>query len=365
MKTVNPKIILYAQESIFPRYEKVDEAHNMHHIRQVIANSLEIAAEYDVNPDMVYTIAAYHDLGIPQGRKTHHLTSAAILALDKKLLEWFSPEEITLMKEAVEDHRASAKAPPRSIYGCIIAEADRDLRPEIILQRTWLYGLKYAPNLNRAQQVERLYNHMLEKYAEGIDIVYGVRSSRDTDGFMKKLTAGVFYSLMQFFGADIIRNHADYRLLSKRVLMALDQYTEVNLFLRGLIRTCGFRSCTVEFEVSERFAGESKYSPSKMLKLAVDGITSFSVRPLRIIMMLGFCCVLFCIAWAVYDLVVFLQGKTIPGWTSIMLSLWLIAGMILISLGCVGEYVGRIYMETKRRPRYFVAESQHKPAEKK
>jgi len=209
------------------------------------------------------------------------------------------------------------------------------------------------------QQDVNAMDVFLKRFAQGYDIVYGVRRSRDTDGFMKKLTASAFYSLMEFFGADVIRNHADYRLLSRRVLMALDQYTEVNLFLRGLIRTCGFRSCTEEFDVSERFAGESKYSPAKMLKLAVDGITSFSVRPLRIITMLGFLCVLFCIGWAVYDLVVFLQGQTVPGWTSLMLSLWLIAGMILISLGCVGEYVGRIYMETKRRPRYFVAESQH------
>lgn len=209
------------------------------------------------------------------------------------------------------------------------------------------------------QQDVNAMDVFLKRFAQGYDIVYGVRRSRDTDGFMKKLTASAFYSLMEFFGADVIRNHADYRLLSKRVLMALDQYTEVNLFLRGLIRTCGFRSCTEEFDVSERFAGESKYSPAKMLKLAVDGITSFSVRPLRIITMLGFLCVLFCIGWAVYDLIVFLRGQTVPGWTSLMLSLWLIAGMILMSLGCVGEYVGRIYMETKRRPRYFVAESQH------
>lgn len=213
------------------------------------------------------------------------------------------------------------------------------------------------------QQDMNAMDAFLQKYAEGYDIVYGVRSSRDTDGFLKKLTASAFYSLMEFFGADIIRNHADYRLLSKRVLMALDQYTEVNVFLRGLIRTCGFASCTVEFEVSERFAGESKYSPRKMAHLAVDGITSFSTRPLRMITVLGFACVLVCIAWAIYDVVVFFQGKTVPGWTSMMLSLWLIAGMMLMSLGIVGEYVGRIYMETKRRPRYFVAECQHTPDE--
>lgn len=214
------------------------------------------------------------------------------------------------------------------------------------------------------QQDVNAMDEFLRQYAAGMDIVYGVRRSRDTDGFMKKLTAGAFYKLMKIFGADVIPNHADYRLLSKRVLYALDEHTEVNLFLRGLIRTLGFRSCTVEFDVSPRFAGESKYSAAKMMKLAVDGITSFSTRPLRMITMLGFFCVLICLAFAIYDVVVFIQGNTVPGWTSMMLSLWLIAGMLLISLGCVGEYVGRIYMETKRRPRYFVAESRCRCDEK-
>lgn len=235
-------------------------------------------------------------------------------------------------------------------------------------QNALLAGMMYAKDYADCvitidadlQQDVNAMDEFLQKYAEGYDIVYGVRRSRDTDGFLKKTTAGLFYSLMELFGADIIRNHADYRLLSKRVLMALDQYTEVNIFLRGLIRTCGFASCTVDFDVSDRFAGESKYSPAKMMKLAVDGITSFSTRPLRMITMMGFICVLICFSFAIYDLVVFIQGKTVPGWTSLMLSLWMIAGMLLISMGCVGEYVGRIYMETKRRPRYFVAEAQHK-----
>ncbi len=209
------------------------------------------------------------------------------------------------------------------------------------------------------QQDMNAMDEFLQKYAQGYDIVYGVRRSRDTDGFMKRITAGVFYRLMRMFGADVIPNHADYRLLSKRVLMALDQYSEVNLFLRGLIRTCGFRSCEVLFDVSPRYAGESKYSPAKMLRLAADGITSFSIRPLRIITAMGFLCVLVCICFIIYDLVVFFQGQTITGWTSMMLSLWFIAGMLLIALGCVGEYIGRIYMETKRRPRYFVAETVH------
>jgi len=185
MQRVNPKIILYMQESIFPRYENVDKAHNIHHILKVIDNSLEIASEYDVDPDMVYTIAAYHDLGIPQGRKTHHLTSGALLAADEKLTQWFTADEIVTMREAIEDHRASAERPPRSIYGCIIAEADRDLRPEVILQRTWLYGLKYAPELTRAQQVERLYQHMLEKYAEGGYMKLWLHARKNAEGLAR------------------------------------------------------------------------------------------------------------------------------------------------------------------------------------
>ena len=148
------------------------------------------------------------------------------------------------------------------------------------------------------------------------------------------------------------------------MLLALDQYTEVNLFLRGLIRSFGFVSREVPFDVSERYAGQSKYSPAKMMRLAMDGITSFSVKPLRIISITGFICVFFCLCFIIYDLVVFLQGETITGWTSMMISMWLIGGMLMISLGCVGEYVGKIYMEAKRRPRYLIAEVQHEGPQK-
>lgn len=209
------------------------------------------------------------------------------------------------------------------------------------------------------QQDVNAMDEFLRCYAKGVDIVFGVRRSRDTDGFLKRVTAQAFYRLMHAMGANVIRNHADYRLLSKRVLLALDQYTEVNLFLRGLIRSFGFVSCEVPFDVSERYAGQSKYSPAKMVRLAVDGITSFSVKPLRIISITGFICVFFCLCFIIYDLVVFLQGETITGWTSMMISMWLIGGMLMISLGCVGEYVGKIYMEAKRRPRYLIAEVQH------
>ena len=216
------------------------------------------------------------------------------------------------------------------------------------------------------QQDVNAMDEFLRCYAKGVDIVFGVRRSRDTDGLLKRVTAQAFYGLMHAMGANVIRNHADYRLLSKRVLLALDQYTEVNVFLRGLIRSLGFVSCEVPFDVSERYAGQSKYSPAKMMRLAMDGITSFSVRPLRIISITGFICVFFCLCFIIYDLVVFLQGETITGWTSMMISMWLIGGMLMISLGCVGEYVGKIYMEAKRRPRYLIAEAQHEaPTEAK
>lgn len=216
------------------------------------------------------------------------------------------------------------------------------------------------------QQDVNAMDEFLRCYAKGVDIVFGVRRSRDTDGLLKRVTAQAFYGLMHAMGANVIRNHADYRLLSKRVLLALDQYTEVNVFLRGLIRSLGFVSCEVPFDVSERYAGQSKYSPAKMMRLAMDGITSFSVRPLRIISITGFICVFFCLCFIIYDLVVFLQGEAITGWTSMMISMWLIGGMLMISLGCVGEYVGKIYMEAKRRPRYLIAEAQHEaPTEAK
>ena len=185
MQNVNPEIILYIQENIFPRYRGVDAAHDLTHIEQVIENALEIAADHDVDHNMVYTIAAYHDVGISQGRKTHHLTSAAILREDGALRAWFSPEEIEIMVEAVEDHRASSEAPPRSLYGCIIAEADRDLRPETILQRTWLYGLRHEPTFTREQQFDRLYGHLQEKYMEGGYLKLWLHTRKNMEGLAR------------------------------------------------------------------------------------------------------------------------------------------------------------------------------------
>lgn len=195
---------------------------------------------------------------------------------------------------------------------------------------------------------------MLDKFLEGYEVVYGVRNDRATDGWFKKKTALGFYHLMTTMGVDIIPNHADYRLLSNRVVKALVAYPERNIFIRGLVRTLGFKATEIKFDVKDRFAGESKYTLKKMLNFAIDGITSFSIRPLRLISTLGALCVIFSLIAMVYALVVFCLGKTIPGWTSLLFSVWFIGGLMLLSLGIIGEYIGKIYTEVKRRPRFIV-----------
>lgn len=195
---------------------------------------------------------------------------------------------------------------------------------------------------------------MLEKYFEGNDVVYGVRSSRETDTFFKRFTAEGFYKFMKMMGVDIVFNHADFRLMSSRVLDALSQYGEVNLFIRGIIPEIGFKSENVYYKRYERFAGESKYPLKKMISFAVDGITSFSVKPLRIITNIGM--ILFVISILAY-LWVFIGGltrQTETGWPSMMCSLWALGGLQIFFLGIIGEYVGKIYFEAKKRPRFII-----------
>ena len=195
---------------------------------------------------------------------------------------------------------------------------------------------------------------MVEKFSEGCDIVYGVRSARKTDTFFKKTTAEGFYKIMQAMGVDIVFNHADYRLMSKTVLDALSEYKEVNLFLRGIVPLIGYKSDTVEYARKERFAGESKYPLKKMLAFAIDGITSFSIKPIRLITTLGvgaLCASALMIIWFIIGAV---RGNTVSGWATIVISIWLFGGLILLGLGVVGEYIGKIYMEAKGRPRFRV-----------
>lgn len=197
-------------------------------------------------------------------------------------------------------------------------------------------------------------DRFIEKYNEGCDVVYGVRNKRETDTFFKRETALMFYRLMKGLGVDITFNHADYRLMSNRALEALSQFEEVNLFLRGLAPLVGFQSDVVYYDRSERFAGESKYPLKKMLAFAIDGITSFSVKPLRLITTAGLLAFVISLFMLLYALIRWIIGATVPGWASMQGSIWLIGGIQLLSLGVIGEYVGKIYNETKRRPRFII-----------
>lgn len=195
---------------------------------------------------------------------------------------------------------------------------------------------------------------MIKKYNEGADVVYGVRSSRQTDTFFKKFTAEAFYKLMHVMGVEVVFNHADCRLMSKRALEGLSKYKEVNLFLRGIVPQVGYKTDIAYYERNERVAGDSKYPLKKMLAFAIDGITSFSIKPLRMITSIGFIILLLSFAVLIYSLIMKIIGNTVSGWTFIVCSIWLIGGIQTLCLGVIGEYIGKIYNETKERPRYIV-----------
>ena len=197
-------------------------------------------------------------------------------------------------------------------------------------------------------------DRMLDAYHAGCDVVYGVRSSRKTDTFFKRFTAEAFYKLMRGMGVDIVFNHADYRLMSRRAVEGLCEFHEVNLFLRGMVPLVGFISTTVEYERAPRFAGESKYPLKKMLAFALDGITSFSVKPLRLILSVGLVIFLLSIVMLLWTLIRRIAGHTVTGWASLMWSIWMIGGIQLLSLGVIGEYIGKVYGESKRRPRFII-----------
>ena len=198
-------------------------------------------------------------------------------------------------------------------------------------------------------------DEMIEKYHEGCDIVYGVRNSRKKDSFFKRTTAEAFYRLMNRLGAKTVFNHADYRLMSRRALDGLSQFQEVNLFLRGLVPMIGYRTDTVLYERHERFAGESKYPLKKMLSFALEGITSLSTKPIRMISALGFLLFVISILMSVIFIIEFFLGKTVSGWASLIVSIWAIGGLLMLAIGVVGEYIGKIYMEVKGRPRFLIA----------
>lgn len=194
----------------------------------------------------------------------------------------------------------------------------------------------------------------VNRFNEGCDIVYGVRSSRENDTVFKRVTAQAFYKFMKFMGADIVYNHADYRLMSKRAMCELEKFGEVNLFLRGVVPQIGFKTAEVEYRRGRRCAGESKYPLKKMLSFACNGITSFSIKPIRFITAAGCIIFLISIVMLIYFLIIFALGKTVQGWTTIVISVWAIGGLQLLAIGIIGEYIGKTYLETKARPKFIV-----------
>lgn len=205
-------------------------------------------------------------------------------------------------------------------------------------------------DINAMVEMVRKYNE------EGCEIVYGVRSARDTDTKFKKMTAEGFYKLMNLMGVELVFNHADYRLMSKRALNELENFKEVNLFLRGIVPLIGFKTDKVYYERSERFAGESKYPLKKMLNFAMDGITSFSIKPIRMITTLGFVMLIVAFIALIYSLIARISGHVVPGWTSLIFSIWIIGALQMVSIGVVGEYIGKIYLETKARPKFIISD---------
>lgn len=231
-------------------------------------------------------------------------------------------------------------------------------------QNALLAGLMYAKEYATAvismdadlQDDINAIDQMLEKHHNGYEIIYGVRSERKTDSFFKRHTAQSFYKIMNFLGVNLVYNAADYRLMSKRALNELANYSETNLFLRGIVPLIGLKWTTVEYKRNKRFAGESKYPLKKMLNFAWDGITSFSIKPLRFVLVLGVLVFFVSIIILIYILIRYLSGATIDGWAFLSCSIWIVGGLQMICVGLIGEYVGKIYAETKQRPKYFIEE---------
>ncbi|WP_245625017.1 glycosyltransferase family 2 protein [Paenibacillus stellifer] len=293
-----------------------------------------------------------------------------------------------IINDLIDEHKISAHSKM-----LLVDDGSRDRTWEIIESHNetnkYVHGLKLAKNaghqnallagLNHAKEYSdcvisvdadlqddlNVLEEFISKFNEGYDVVYGVRKSRATDTFFKRSTAQGFYRLMNTMGVKVIYNHADYRLMSKRVLDHLSEFKEVNLFLRGLVPLIGYKSTEVYYDRNERFAGESKYPLKKMLAFAFDGITSFSVTPIRLISAVGFLMFAFSLLIAVYIVINKFMGNTTSGWSSLMISIWFIGGIQLVALGLIGEYIGKIYKEVKARPKYIIEKSTVKLGENK
>lgn len=263
-----------------------------------------------------------------------------------------------------------------------VDDGSKDLTWQIIhkesLKNEWVTGLKLSKNVGHQnallagmftaknlsdcvvsidadlQDDITLIREFVLKFHEGFEIVYGVREKRDTDSFFKRSTAEGFYKLMKKMGVNLIFNHADFRLMSKRALQELERFEEVNMFLRGIVPLIGLRSTSVYYDRKERLAGETKYPLKKMLAFAFDGITSFSITPIRFVLLVGILSFVISFLFGCYFFALKFSGNTATGWTSLITSIWLIGGLQLIAIGLIGEYVGKIYKESKRRPKYII-----------
>ncbi|MED4204700.1 glycosyltransferase [Neobacillus mesonae] len=291
------------------------------------------------------------------------------------------PETITCLQELLDELTAESLISDRSKI-LFVDDGSKDRTWEIIykegLKNKYVKGLKLARNVGHQnallagleaardlsdcvvsidadlQDDIRVIREFLLKFHDGCEIVYGVRKSRETDTFFKRSTAQSFYKLMKGLGVDLVYNHADFRLMSQRAIKELDRFKEVNLFLRGIVPLIGFRSDVVYYDRLERKAGETKYPFKKMMAFAFDGITSFSISPIRFVLVIGFVSFLMSLAFGSYFLALKFLGATQTGWTSLITSIWLIGGLQLIAIGLIGEYVGKIYKEAKQRPKFIV-----------
>lgn len=301
------------------------------------------------------------------------------------------PETVKRLTAKLQDMAAKGLADQQSSRMLLVDDGSKDRTWELICgcheENPWVDGVKLAHNRGHQnallcglmtamercdcaisldadlQDDVEVLDQFVEKYREGCDVVYGVRNKRDTDTFFKRFTAEGYYKVLKLLGADIVFNHADYRLMSRRALEGLSEYKEVNLFLRGLVPLIGYRSDYVTYDRAERFAGESKYPLKKMIALALDGITSFSVKPLKMISNLGIIVSILSVFGLLYALISYFTGSAVAGWTAIVCSIWLLGGLQLLCLGVVGSYVGKIYSEVKARPRFRVEEYLHRDEE--
>lgn len=293
------------------------------------------------------------------------------------------PETVKRLSEKMDSMRSAGLADERSRM-LLVDDGSKDKTWEVISrfhqENVYVEGVKLAHNRGHQnallcglmtakescdcaisldadlQDDTGVLDQFVQKFTEGCDVVYGVRNKRDTDTWFKRTTAEGFYKVMKALGVDVVFNHADYRLMSKRALEGLEEYREVNLFLRGIVPLIGYRRDYVYYDRHERFAGESKYPLKKMISFALDGITSFSVKPLKLISSLGILISVLSVFGLLYALISYFAGWAVSGWTAIVCSIWLLGGLQMLCLGVVGGYIGKIYSEVKDRPRYRVEE---------